>query len=264
MFTLSNLKTGQTKVIDDVTVTKEDGHYRVTTTQGTAQLRFLVDARQWRFVIDGDHREHQLPDGTTGKTAIDELIANWPAKQAVEDAASATPKVVKDEREVVLEKIQKLLAAGNDTNLDAAAAEAYLGKAASLMAKHLITDEEIRRAEGGTAGSGDDEIITWSFSINTQGGHATHRAAAFMSVIRAFGAGTFFTHYRSQLGYKEDDLQVYVIAQEAVVTKIKDFIVIMDLAMERQAAEVSRRVSAEVRASGGHHSLGRTRGPGSI
>lgn len=259
MITLGNLKTGQTKVLDNgVTVTKEDGHYKVVTTQGVASLRFLKDEREWRFVIDahGDV-EYHLPEGTTGKTAVEVLIANWPAAPApVEAPVDAPPAAPKDKRESALKTIQTLLAKGNDPTLTPAESEAYLGRAAALMAKHSIEAEELRRAEGGEAGEGDDEIITWSFQVDNQGGHAQHRAHSYMSVVRAFGAGTFFTHTRYKgLGYKHDRVIVYAIAQSAIIDKIKEFVVIMELAMERQAAVISRAASSHSRATGGHHSL---------
>lgn len=263
MIVLGNLKTGQTKQLDNgVTVTKDDGHYQVVTPRGTALLRFLKDEREWRFVIDGDSREHTLSAGTTGKTAVETLIKEWPVAPEPTDSPAVETETTrvdepKDERESALEKIRKLLAAGNDPTLDAKAAEAYLAKAASLMTRHSIEAEELRRAEGGEAGQGDDEITTWSFVVNMKGGHGPHRAAGYMSVIRAFGAGTYFTHYRPKgVGYMQQTLRVYVIAQADVITRIRDFLAIMELAMERQAAEISRRVSSATRAAGGHHSKG--------
>lgn len=260
MITLGNLKTGQTKQLEDgTTVTKEDGHYKVVTDKGTALLRFIKDEKQWRFVIDGDV-EYHLPEGTTGKTAVEVLIANWPAAPEPQDTpapAPATDAKPKDARESAIEKIQKLLQAGNNPTLGAEESEAFLARAAALMAQHSIEQEELRRAEGGEAGQGDDEIITWSFAVNTQGGHAPHRVAAYHAVIRAFGAGCFFTRNRPKgQGYTAEQVLVYAIAQAGVIDKIKDFLAIMELAMERQAEAVSRRVSAETRAAGGHHSSG--------
>lgn len=261
MIVLGNLKTGQTKELEGgVTVTKEDGHYKVVTNQGTALLRFIKDEKQWRFVTDGTV-EYHLPEGTTGKTAVEALIANWPAAPEPQDTPAPAPAPAtdapKDKRESAIEKIQKLLAAGNDPTLDAAVAEAYLAKAATLMAQHSVEQEELRRAEGGEAGQGDDEIITWAYAVNTQGGHAPHRVAAYHAVIRAFGAGSYFTRNKPKgAGYTAERVFVYAIAQAGVIEKIKDFLAIMELAMERQAEVVSRRVSAETRAMGGHHSSG--------
>jgi hypothetical protein len=259
MIKLGNLKTGQTKALEDgVTVTKEDGHYKVVTAQGTARLRFLKDERQWRFVIDEhqDGVEYHLPEGTTGSTAVEVLIANWPAAPEPQDTPAATESKPVDPREQAIEKIRKLLAAGNDPTLAPELAEQYLGRAASLMAKHSIEAEETRQAEGGEVGQGDDEIITWSVPINVQGGHAPHRIAAFWPVVRAFGANGYTTHQRFKgLGYKHDIVQLHVIAQADVVAKIKDFFLIMELAMERQADVVSRLASSASRSMGGHHSL---------
>jgi Protein of unknown function (DUF2786). len=262
MIKLGNLKTGQTKDLENgVVVTKEDGHYRVVVAgQGTARLRFLKDERQWRFVIDEhqDGVEYHLPEGTTGKDAVDVLIANWPAKPEpkVNNTPAATESQPVDPREKALEKIRKLLAAGNDPTLPEGVAEGYLGRAAALMAAHSVEAEELRRAEGGEAGQGDDEIIEWAFPINVQGGHSPHRVAAYWPVVKAFGADGYSTHHRTKgLGYKHDVVHLHVIAQEAVIQKIKDFLVIMELAMERQADVVSRRESSRSRAEGGHHSL---------
>jgi hypothetical protein len=261
MIKLGNLKTGQTKQLEgDVTVTKEDGHYKVVTSQGVAHLRFLKDERQWRFVVDGhDDVEYHLPEGTTGSTAVEVLIANWPAKPEPKvDAspAAGTESKPVDPREKALEKIRKLLAAGNDPTLPDGVAEGYLGAAAALMAAHSIEAEELRRAEGGENGEGDDAIEEWIFPINVQGGHAPHRVAAYWPVVKAFGADGYSTHKRFKgLGYKHDIVELHVIAQADVLEKIKDFFVIMELAMERQADVVSRRESSRSRAEGGHHSL---------
>lgn len=263
MITLGNLKTGQTKQLEgDVRVTKEDGHYTVIVPgKGAAHLRFLKEEREWRFVVDGHGDvEYHLPEGTTGKTAVEVLIANWPAAPEPTDTPAPAPAAddkPKDARESAIERIQKLLQAGNDPTLDAVVAEAYLAKAATLMAQHSVEAEELRRAEGGEAGEGDDEIIEWLFPINTKGGHAPHRVAAYHAVVRAFGAGAFFTRHRPKgQGYTAEQVHLHVIAQAGVVDKIKDFLAIMELAMERQAEEVSRRVSAATRAAGGHHSSG--------
>lgn len=260
MITLGNLKTGQTKQLDgNVTVTKEDGSYTVVTEQGTARLRFLKDEKQWRFVVDGHGDvEYHLPEGTTGKTAVEVLIANWPAAPAVDEPKPTNdePKPV-DERGKALKRIERLLMAANNAGTPPEVAEDLLAKAATLMAAHSIEQEELRRAEGGEAGEGDDEIITAQFPINTQGGHAPHRAAAYMAVVRAFGAGTYFTRSKPKgAGYTAEQVYVYAIAQAGVIAKLKDFLAIMELAMERQAETVSRRVSAETRAAGGHHSSG--------
>lgn len=258
MIKLSNLKTGQTKDLENgVVVTKEDGHYKVATAAGTAHLRFLKDEREWRFVVDGHSTEYTLPLGTTGSTAVEVLIENWPAAPEPTDSPAKTAtEVIKTEREKAVEKIAKLLAAGNDAMLTPELAEGYLSKAAVLMAKHSIEAEELRLAEGGVAGEGDDEIIVWSMPINVQGGHSPHRVAAFWPVIRAFGANGYQTHVRTKgLGYKHDIVFLHVIAQADVVAKIKDFLVIMELAMERQAEVVSRAASRDSRAAGGHHSL---------
>lgn len=255
MIKLGNLKTGQTKELEDGTlVTKEDGHYKVVTKQGTAHLRFLKDERQWRFVTNGDV-EYHLPEGTTGSTAVETLIANWPAAPAADEAKPAESQPV-DPREKALEKIQKLLAHGNDPTLAPELAEQFLAKAAALMAQHSIEKEELRLAEGGDAGEGDDEISEWAFQINVQGGHAPHRVAAYWPVIRAFGAHGYSTHQRFKgMGYKHDLVQLHVIAPADVLVKIRDFLTIMELAMERQADVVSRRESSRSRAEGGHHSL---------
>jgi len=260
MIKLGNLKTGQTKDLENgVVVTKEDGSYTVVTPQGTARLRFLKDERQWRFVVDGhDDVEYHLPEGTTGSTAVEVLIANWPAKpEPKADAAPAsTESKPVDPREKALEKIRKLLAAGNDANLPADVAEGFLGKAAALMATYAVEAEELRRAEGGEAGEGDDAIEEWIFPISVQGGHAPHRVAAYWPVVLAFGADGYSTHQRFKgLGYKHDVVELHVIAQADVLAKIKDFFVIMELAMERQADVVSRRESSLSRQMGGHHSL---------
>ena len=257
MFNLGNLKTNQTKTVNDVTVTKEDGHYKVVTAQGTAYLRFVKDEKQWRFVVEGHGDvEYHLPEGTTGKTAVDALVAGWPAMPepvAKPEAAESAPK---DKAETIKEKIAKLLANGNDPAVPPAVSEAYLAKAAALMAQHSVDAEELRRAEGGEAGEGDDEIVSFFMVMNNQGGHGVHRAHSYMAVIRAFGAGSYYTHNKIKgLGYRHDVIKVYVIAQADVVAKIKDFVVIMDLAMERQAAQVSRNASSHSRANGGHHSL---------
>jgi Protein of unknown function (DUF2786). len=260
MIKLGNLKTGQTKDLENgVVVTKEDGHYKVVTAAGTALLRFLKDEREWRFVVEGNSTEYTLPQGTTGSSAVEVLVANWPAKPEpkADSPAPAATEVIKTDREKAVEKIAKLLAAGNDPTLAPELAEQFLGKAAALMAQHSIEAEELRIAEGGEAGEGDDEIITWAMPINVQGGHAPHRVAAFWPVVRAFGANGYTTHQRFKgMGYKHDIVQLHVIAQADVVAKIKDFMVIMELAMERQANEVSRAVSSATRAAGGHHSLG--------
>ncbi len=259
MIKLGNLKTGQTKELEGgVTVTKEDGHYKVVTDKGVAHLRFLKDERQWRFVVDGHEVEYHLPEGTTGSTAVEVLVANWPAKPEItnEPKPAATESVAVDERGKALEKIRKLLAAGNDPTLPEGVAEGYLGRAAALMAAHSIADEELRRAEGGEAGNGDDEIIEWAMPINVQGGHAPHRVGAYWAVIKAFGADGYITHLRPKgKGYIHHIVHLHVIAQEAVIQKIKDFVVIMELAMERQADVVSRRESSRSRTMGGHHSL---------
>jgi len=260
MIKLGNLKTGQTKDLENgVVVTKEDGHYKVVTAQGVAYLRFLKDERQWRFVVDGHETEYHLADGTTGSTAVEVLVENWPAapEKKADSPAPAATELIKTDREKAVEKIAKLLTAGNDPTLAPELAEQFLGKAAALMAQHSIEAEELRLAEGGEAGEGDDEIITWAMPINVQGGHAPHRVAAFWPVVRAFGANGYTTHQRFKgQGYKADIVQLHVIAQADVIAKIKDFLVIMELAMERQANEVSRAVSAATRAAGGHHSLG--------
>lgn len=261
MITLGNLKTGQTKELEDGTrVTKEDGSYTVIVAgKGAAHLRFLKEEREWRFVVDGHGDvEYHLPEGTTGKTAVEVLIANWPAAPAANEPkpAAGDAKPV-DERGKALKRIERLLAAANNAGTPPEVAEDLLAKAATLMAAHSIEQEELRRAEGGEAGEGDDEIITWDFAVNTQGGHAPHRAAAYMAVVRAFGAGTYFTRYRPQgKGYTAEQVRVYAVAQAGVIAKLKDFLAIMELAMERQAETVSRRVSAETRAAGGHHSSG--------
>jgi hypothetical protein len=258
MIKLGNLKTGQTKDLENgVVVTKEDGHYKVVTAAGTAYLRFLKDERSWRFVVDGNEVEYHLPEGTTGSTAVETLVAEWPAApEKTEDSPADAVEVIKTDREKAVEKIAKLLAAGNDPTLAPELSEQYLGRAAALMAKHSIEAEELRLAEGGEAGEGDDEIITWSFAINVQGGHAPHRVAAFWPVVRAFGANGYTTHQRFKgQGYKADIVQLHVIAQADVVAKIKDFLVIMELAMERQADVVSRLASSASRSMGGHHSL---------
>lgn len=259
MIKLGNLKTGQTKDLENGTVvTKEDGHYKVVTVAGTAHLRFLKDEREWRFVVDGHSTEYTLPLGTTGSTAVEVLVANWPAKpEPTVDSPADTPvEVIKTDREKAVEKIAKLLAAGNDPMLAPELAEGYLGKAAALMAKHAIEAEELRLAEGGEAGEGDDEIIVWDMAINVQGGHSPHRVAAFWPVVRAFGADGYQTHQRFKgMGYKHDIVHLHVIAQADVIAKIKDFMVIMELAMERQAEVVSRAASSASRAAGGHHSL---------
>jgi hypothetical protein len=259
MIKLSNIKTGQTKDLENgVVVTKEDGHYRVVTAQGTAYLRFLKDEREWRFVVDGHQTEYTLPQGTTGSSAVEALVINWPVapEPSDDDTLIEYVEVIKTDREKAVEKIAKLLAAGNDPTLAPELAETYLGKAAALMAQHSIEAEELRLAEGGEAGEGDDEIITWSMPINVQGGHAPHRIAAFWSVVRAFGGNGFTTHKRFKgLGYKHDIVKLHVIAQASVVAKIKDFFMVMELAMERQANEVSRRESSRSRSMGGHHSL---------
>ncbi len=260
MIKLGNLKTGQTKDLGNgVVVTKEDGHYKVVTATGTAHLRFLKDDREWRFVVDGHSTEYTLPLGTTGSDAVETLVANWPAAPEPTDSPAATEtatEVIKTEREKALEKIAKLLAAGNDPMLTPELSEGYLGKAAALMAKHSIEAEELRLAEGGVAGEGDDEIIVWDMPISVLGGHAPHRVAAFWPVVKAFGADGYQTHQKTKgLGYKHDVVQLHVIAQADVIAKIKDFMVIMELAMERQAEVVSRAASSASRAAGGHHSL---------
>lgn len=259
MIKLGNLKTGQTKELEGgVKVTKEDGSYTVVTPQGVAHLRFLKEEREWRFVVDGHGDvEYCLPEGTTGATAVEVLIANWPAAPAVEDERpTATEAKPVDERGKALEKIRKLLAAGNDPTIPADVAEQFLGKAAALMAQHGLEAEELRRAEGGEAGEGDDEIIEWAFPISVQGGHAPHRAAAYFPVVKAFGADGYTTHQRFKgKGYKHDIVHLHVVGQAGVVAKIKDFFVIMELAMERQADAVSRRESSLSRQMGGHHSL---------
>ena len=260
MIKLGNLKTGQTKELEGgVTVTKEDGSYTVVTKQGVARLRFLKDERQWRFVIDayGDV-EYHLPEGTTGSTAVEVLIANWPAKpEIVENTPAITDAQPVDERGKALNKIAKLLAQGNDPTLAPELAEQFLAKAAALMAQHSIESEELRLAEGGEAGEGDDEIIEWAMPINVKGGHAPHRVAAYWPVVRAFGANGYTTHYRPKgKGYIHHVVQLHVIGQADVIARLKDFFVIMELAMERQAEVVSRRESSATRAAGGHHSLG--------
>lgn len=260
MIKLGNLKTGQTKDLENgVVVTKEDGHYKVVTAQGTALLRFLKDEREWRFVVEGHETEYTLPQGTTGGNAVEVLVANWPAKPEpkADSPAETATQVVKTDREKAVEKIAKLLAAGNDPALAPELAEQFLGKAASLMAQHSIEAEELRLAEGGEAGEGDDEIITWTMRINVQGGHAPHRVAAFWPVVRAFGAHGYTTHQRFKgLGYKHDIVELHVVAQADVVARIKIFLTVMEPAMERQADVISRAVSSATKAAGGHHSLG--------
>jgi hypothetical protein len=258
MIKLGNLKTGQTKTLENgVTVTKEDGSYTVVAPQGTARLRFVKDEKSWLFVVDGHgDQEYSLPEGTTGSTAVETLINEWPAKPEVTNSPAEPVEVIKTDREKALEKIAKLLAQGNDPTLAPELAEQFLSKAASLMAQHSIESEELRLAEGGEEGEGDDEIVDWAMPINVQGGHAPHRVAAYFSVVRAFGADGYSTHVRPKnAGYKDHVVHLHVVAQAGVVQKIKDFMVIMELAMERQAHAVSRRESSAARAQGLHHSL---------
>lgn len=265
MINLSNLKAGQTKQLDgNVTVTKEDGHYKVVTDQGTALLRFVKDSKSWHFVVEGRRDEHELPEGTTGKTAVETLIANWPAApEPVEEPAApaAAPKVTAAEkaarkREDAKRKVAALIHQAKTTQY-AEEAETLLAQVAVLMDKYALEDEDVRRAQGGEAGEGDDEIVQWSYDIDTQGGHAPHRCSAYEAVAAAMGAGTYHTTYKPSktAGYRDYVIKVHVIAQADVIENLKIFFPIMELQMERLAAQVSKQASSAARAVGAHHSL---------
>jgi hypothetical protein len=280
MINLSNLKAGQSKDLGEVTVTKMDGNYELVTENGTATLTHDKADKVWVAVYEiGTAQVAIQMDGVTAKTVVETAMANWPTdegsedesgagtevevtdkpEEVTEDAVEAPQVTADDKRAKMVAKIAALVAKAQGTSIPEEA-EAYLSKVATLMAQYNVSEEELRRSKAAEAGEKADEepVITWSFAVNVQGGHATHRVASFTPVIQAMGAEVFFTHQKVKgEGYKSDTVTIHVIAQPTVIEDLKQFLPIMELAMERLAEKVSREVSHEARLAGQHHS-----GPG--
>lgn len=130
-----------------------------------------------------------------------------------------------------LEKVQALIAKANSTEFPEEA-EALFAKAAALMEKYDLTNEDLRQQEAKMAGltAADEEIVYWMYEIDTIGGHAKARMAAVHSVVVAMGARGFFntgegTGYRKTTHYT-------VIGQASVVDNLKIFIPTMMMRAE--------------------------------
>lgn len=268
MFNLSNFKAGQTKTEGDVSVTKTDAGYEVSQANVAAgTLAYDKAEKAWVFTSEG--RTHLLT--ATAKTVVDQVLAIWattsgPAPEPVDETEAeepagdeAKPSSVKT-RDKVMDRIEAAMALAQNPAATQEEAETALAAVARLMDKHSITAEELRRRKAAEAGKEveAEPIISWTFKINVQGGHALHRVAAFYSVIMAMGGRGFYTHSKIKgAGYKADTVIMHVFAQPAVIEDLKVFIPLMELQMERLGDAVSKERSRQSREAGGHHS-----GPG--
>lgn len=158
-------------------------------------------------------------------------------------------------RDKKIDTVAALLAKAHDPAVTEEEAQAYLGKAAALMQKYSIEEEEARRANAKLNNEAlqDETIRTFSFDIITKGGHGMHRMMAFNSVVMAMGGQTFMVTGTGH-GYNVQT-KLYVSAHESTLEHLKVFLPAMSLAMETLATRESRRVSREARLTGGHHSL---------
>ena len=241
---LKNLKAGQDRTEGAVTVSKADGYY-VIMAEGrpvAGQLSYDRDLKTWTLQVSG--HDIALP-GATSATVVEMALAAWPESVEVSD----------EERTKKLAVITKLLANASDTSLAPEVAQAYLGRAASLMLKYGIDDEQVRRDRADAAGETrhEEKITGWSMDIDTRGGHASHRMMAFQAVIRALGGDMFYTTSGVAKGYNVRTI-MHVHAHESLIEQLKVFLPTMSLAMEAQAKVEGRRVSREARLTGGHHS----------
>jgi hypothetical protein len=254
MINLSNLKPGQSKDLGEVTVSKMEGYYELATDQGVAELAYDKDAKEWRATYDG--LVYVILTGATTKTAVEMALANWPKTEATPEPAEEADE---DKRAKRLATIAALVEKAKATTYPEEA-EALLAKVATLMGKYNVSEEELRRQRATEKGeeAGQEKAVEWDYVVNTEGGHAPHRVAAFCSVANAMGGSSFYTHSRVKgKGYRSDTVTLHVVAPQSVINDLKLFIPAMSLAMERLAEQKSREVSHAARKAGMHHS-----GPG--
>lgn len=268
---LKNLKAGQARqliVADlnvEVTVTKVDGGYTLTRGEVVAGLRYDKDAKSWQLVVNQVAYDLEA----SADTAVVTAVTFWVELEAAEaEVAGQTggeepadePEADTSKRDRKMDQILAAIKLAQDERGDQGQAEAALAMVAKLMDKYSITEEELRRRAAEERGeeAAPEGIITWEFPVNVQGGHALHRVAAFISVVKAMGAGAFYTHYKpAGQGYKFHEVKIHVAAQPSVVENLKLFLPLMELQMERLGEQVSKEASRESRLKGGHHS-----GPG--
>lgn len=161
----------------------------------------------------------------------------------------------KTARDKKIDTIAALLAKAHDPAVTEEEAQAYLGKAAALMQKYSIEEEEARRANAKLNNEAlqDETIKTFNFDIITKGGHGMHRMMAFNNVVIAMGGRAFMTT-GAGTGYNVKTT-LHISAHVSTLEHLKVFLPAMSMAMETLANKESRRVSRQARLNGGHHSL---------
>lgn len=157
-----------------------------------------------------------------------------------------------DEKQIV--KVNALIAKANDPAATPEEAEIYFSKAAALMEKYDLTNEDLRQQTAKMAGTEADaeEITYWSFEVDTKGGHAPARMGALHCVTMAMGAQAFFSTGGGQ-GYRKETTFT-VIGHTSVVDNLKIFLPMMLMRAEVLSEAHAKQAIKEAKEDGTFYS----------
>ncbi len=240
MINLSNLKAGQTKTVEGVTVTKAERQYQVTMADypgETALLWHDKDTKAWYLSVVTPNQETYKFEGETAKTVLAAAIIRWNVALAEFEAHQATEAGRPE---------------GPVNEVEDADEDEVVTPSKELALVGDVEDEVLEGELVDTAEDEEGDDTTLDYDVNTTGGHVKHRLAAFATIADAMGGAINFSQEKGH-GY-HGSTTLHVLAPRSVINEIEAMLKAVEAAMEPLGDAVSKAVSREARATGKHHS----------